>query len=125
MRLFQENSLITRNKKNILLVILSSFLLIGCSSTSFGGFPLPEEINGIGDFFSLYIKIQIFIFLNALILSWFLGGELGYLVSSVGHFIWIISERDYGFFIVFMLFTLSIIVRIIFYFLLLFFKSKN
>jgi lipoprotein len=105
-------------KINILMrnsIVLSlfglSFLLQSCSSIGLMDKGTPMQINDFGDFFSMYIVLQISILLIAIILSLFLG-DIGYIISLLLHFIWIISYRDYGFFTVLMLFGLATIVSL-------------
>ena len=100
-------------KKNysILLLFCLSFLLQSCSSIGFMGKGTAKQINDFGDFFSMYIILQISILFIAIILSLFLG-DIGYIISLSLHFIWVISYRDYGFFTVLMLFGLATIVNL-------------
>ena len=100
-------------KKNysVLLLFCLSFLLQSCSSIGFMGKGTPKQINDFGDFFSMYIILQISILFIAIILSLFLG-DIGYIISLLLHFIWVISYRDYGFFTVLMLFGLATIVSL-------------
>jgi hypothetical protein len=66
---------------------------------------LPHDIDGLGEFFQVFIVLQISMLFVALLLSFFIGGAGGY-VSGILHFIWIVSYRDYGFLTVLFLFGL-------------------
>lgn len=66
---------------------------------------LPFEINTVGEFFMVYIVLQISIFLISLLLG-LLFGKVGYAISLLLHLIWIVVFRDYGFFKVLLLFVL-------------------
>ena len=79
-------------KINILMrnsIVLSlfglSFLLQSCSSIGLMDKGTPMQINDFGDFFSMYIVLQISILLIAIILSLFLG-DIGYIISLLLHF---------------------------------------
>ena len=105
-------------KINILMrnsIVLSlfglSFLLQSCSSIGLMDKGTPMQINDFGDFFSVYIMLQISILLISALLSLIIGGA-SYSISILLHFIWVISYRDYGFFIVLMLFGLATIVSL-------------
>ena len=100
-------------KKNygVLLLFCLSFLLQSCSSIGLMDKGAPRQINDFGDFFSVYIILQVSILLIAIILSLFLG-DIGYIISLLLHFLWVISYRDYGFFSVLILFGLTTIVSI-------------
>lgn len=64
-----------------------------------------ESINSIGDFFKVYIVLQVSMLLFAMFMS-VLVGKAAYKISLVLHFIWIVFARDYGFFNVLFLFLL-------------------
>jgi hypothetical protein len=66
---------------------------------------LPHDIDGLGEFFQVFIVLQISMLFVALLLSFFIGGAGGY-ISGILHFIWIVSYRDYGFLTVLFLFGL-------------------
>lgn len=70
---------------------------------------LPHDIDGFGEFFQVFLVLQLSMLLVALLLSIFFG-EGGGFISGILHFIWIVSFRDYGFFIVLTLFALLQIV---------------
>ena len=70
---------------------------------------IVNNIDSVGDFLKVYFVLQISIILVSLILGILLG-RLGYIISLVIHFIWIVSARDYGFFKVLLLFGLFTIV---------------
>ncbi|GGZ92181.1 hypothetical protein [Algibacter mikhailovii] len=70
---------------------------------------IVNNIDSVGVFLKVYFVLQISIIIVSLILGIFLG-RLGYLISLVIHFIWIVSARDYGFFKVLLLFGLFTIV---------------
>ena len=96
------------NHRNILALLVISLLLVGCSSDSKVMFlmkGIPESIDTVGDFLLTWFLLQISILLLALLLGVFLG-ELGFTISSIVHFIWIIMYRDYGFIKVTLLFFL-------------------
>jgi hypothetical protein len=65
---------------------------------------LPHDIDGFGEFFQVFIVLQLSMLLVGLLLSIFFGNGGGYF-SGVLHFIWIVSYRDYGFFTVLALFA--------------------
>jgi hypothetical protein len=73
---------------------------------------LPHEIEGIGDFFSAYITIQLSILIVSILLSFILG-QGAYIVVLILHFIWIVTYRDYGFFIVLLLFGLFSVISFV------------
>ncbi len=99
-------------KNRILIVILVSLLLTSCSSVGLLDDNIPYTINSVGQFLKLYLVLQISILIVGLLLSLFLG-KLGYIISLLLHFIWIVSQRDYGFFKVFLLFGLFSIISFV------------
>ncbi|MFM2268050.1 MAG: hypothetical protein RL757_1491 [Bacteroidota bacterium] len=106
--------------KKEILFSLCCILLILCLSTGCGevGFMseknswLPREIESLEDFFHIYLALQLSIFFISILLSFVLS-KLGYFVSLIIHFIWIVSYRDYGFFSVLMLFSILSIILIL------------
>lgn len=70
---------------------------------------LVEEIESLGDFFKVYVVLQLSILIIGVLLGFVLGGA-GFMISLVLHFIWIVNYREYGFFIVLLLFGLFAIV---------------
>lgn len=98
--------------KYIFLILVINLLMHSCSSIGLldeKNSWLLEEINSIGDFIKVYIVLQISIFLVSLILSLILR-DLGVFISIIIHLVWIINYRDYGFFIVLLLFGLFAII---------------
>lgn len=100
----------------IFLIFLSIFLLTSCSTESTEEKLLekiiPQNITGFWSFIKTYIILQLSIFINSLFIGIFLG-RLGYFISLIGHFIWIIVYRDFGFFIVLLLFSFTAIIRLL------------
>lgn len=112
-------------KKFFLIAILGSVLMLGAygSSDNHKGNPnayqissiifamdgAKRQIDDLGDFFKVYIRLQISIVILTFLCSILLG-NFGYIVSVVAHFIWVISERDYGFFNVLLLFSIASII---------------
>lgn len=93
-------------------VVTITLLLTSCKSVgllSNKNSWLPDGIEGVADFFKVYFVLQLSILLIGILLGFFLG-RAGYIVSLVLHFIWIVSYRDYGFFIVLLLFGLFSII---------------
>ena len=98
------NTLITNFK--LLLFLVPILLLTSCSEIgllSENNSWIVNNINSVGDFFKVYFVLQVSIIIVGVILGIFLG-DLGNMISLVFHFIWIVSARDYGFFIVLLLF---------------------
>lgn len=98
------------------IIIIISLLITSCSEVgllSDKNSWIVNNISSVGDFFKVYIILQISIIITGLILGIFLG-KLGYIISLVIHFIWIISARDYGFLNVILLFGLFTIVSFLF-----------
>lgn len=92
------------------LLILSSCSSIGLLSEENSW--LTNDIESVGDFFGVYFVLQISIIIVSLILSFFFG-KGGNSISLIAHFIWIVSYRDYGFWLVLLLFSLFSIVSFI------------
>ena len=89
-----------------LFILLSVLLFNSCSNIGLldnKNSWLVQDITSVVDFFKVYLVLQLSIFLVSLLLGFFLGG-LGDIISLVIHFIWIVSQRDYGFFNVLLLF---------------------
>jgi hypothetical protein len=102
-------------KKEILMpfwyTLLAMLFLTSCSSVGLMSEKnswLPYEIEGVGDFFSVYIVLQVSLLIVSMLLS-FISGQIGYIITLVLHFIWIVTYRDYGFFIVLLLFGLFLV----------------
>ena len=90
--------------RNVLLLITSMLLLTSCSSIMIVGDDTLQSIESIGDFFKVYFILQLSIYICSLIFTFIpLGGRT---TSIIIHFIWVVSERDYGFFKVMLLFSL-------------------
>ncbi len=88
------------------LLALITTLLTSCSNIglmSNNNKYLPTDIDGFGDFMQVFFVLQISMLIVALVLGFFIGGAGGY-VSGALHFIWIVSNRDYGFMTVLALF---------------------
>lgn len=118
---------ILANYKIFILLLVSFIFLNSCSEIgllSETNSLLVKDINSFGDFMKVFIQLQISILLVSLIISIFLG-ELGYIISLVIHYIWIISARDYGFFKVLLLFGLFTIVTYLINLLILMIRSKR
>ena len=101
-----------QKKRLLLFFLITSLVLTGCSEIgllSNKNSWLPADIYSTGDFFKVYIVLQISIILISLILGIFLG-NLGYIISLALHFIWIVSARDYGFLNVLLLFGMFTII---------------
>lgn len=92
--------------KNILFFLLtvsSILVLSSCSSIgllSENSSLFPQEINDFSDFIGVWFYLQISIILVGLLVGIFLG-ETASNISTLLHFIWIVSYRDYGFWTVF------------------------
>lgn len=105
-------------KENLLpicYVLFAILFLTSCSSIGLMSEEnswLPHEIEGVGDFFNIYIAIQVSVLIISILLS-FIIFKLGYIVALILHFIWIVTYRDYGFFIVLLLFGLFSIVSFV------------
>ncbi len=65
---------------------------------------IPIDINSVAEFFKVFLRLQISMILIAVILGLGLD-KLGAVVSTLLHLIWIVTYRDYGFFIVLLLFV--------------------
>ena len=95
--------------RNVLLLITSMLLLTSCSSIMLVGDDTLQSIESIGDFFKVYFILQLSIYICSLIFTFIpLGGRT---TSIIIHFIWVVSERDYGFFKVMLLFSLFTNIR--------------
>jgi len=106
------------SKANLIKLSSVFFVLLTLSSCSSVGLLseknswLPHDIESVGDFFGVYFVLQISIIIVSLILVFFFG-KGGYIISLIAHFIWIVSYRDYGFWLVLLLFGLFSIVSFI------------
>ena len=114
--------------KNIFKTIFFSFsitLFLGALLTSCGNIEqmtdvislLVQNITSVGDFFKVYIVIQLSIFIDTLIFGLLISllfhsnsSYIVYIFMIIIHFIWIVTNRDYGFFIVLLLFSLFTII---------------
>jgi hypothetical protein len=102
-----------RNLNPLFCLLLTTLLLTSCKSIgllSDKNSWLPDDIESFGDFFGIYFVLQISILLTSILLGLILG-KGGYIVSLVLHFIWIVSYRDYGFFMVLLLFGLFSVIQ--------------
>ena len=102
--------------KSLAFLLITLLFLSSCSDVgllSEKNSWIVRNIDSFGDFFKVYFVLQISIILTSLILGTFLG-NIGYIISLAIHFIWIISARDYGFFIVLLLFGLFSIISFLF-----------
>lgn len=100
---------------SFIITIFLSALLTSCSTIGLLGEKnswLVQNINSVGDFFKVYVILQISILLISLALSILLS-KLGYIIALILHFIWIVTYRDYGFFKVLLLFGLFTIISMI------------
>lgn len=127
-------------KKFFLIVIYGLALILGAygsyhdhkgnanayqrSSIIFAMDGAKRQIDDLGDFFKVYIRLQISIVILTFLCSILLG-NFGYIVSVVAHFIWVISERDYGFFNVLLLFSIASIISFLLRTILVLRKNKN
>jgi hypothetical protein len=68
-----------------------------------------DNIETIGDFFTVYLILQVSIIIVGVLLS-FLLGKLGFVISLIAHFIWIVLARDYGYLNLILLFGLFSII---------------
>lgn len=96
-------------------LVITTILFTSCNSIgllSEKNSWLPDDIEGVGDFFKVYFVLQLSILLIGILLGFFLG-RAGYVVSLILHFIWIVSYREYGFFVVLLLFGLFSIVSVL------------
>ena len=106
-------------KTKLFLFTLIIFLSVFFSSCSSVGLLdernswMVTNINSIGAFLKVYIALQISILLMSLATSLFLG-RLGYFVVVFFHFIWIVTYRDYGFFMVLLLFSIFSLISWVF-----------
>jgi len=111
-----------------LLFICILFSLQSCSSIgllSDDSSLFPSEINDFSDFIGVWFYLQISILLVGLLLGLFLG-ETGSNISTILHFIWIISYRDYGFWTVFGLMVfLQVVLMVTIPFLIGIFRRKE
>ena len=99
----------------IFIIPLCLMLLSSCSRFGFLGNKskyTPIEIESFGDFFSLYLILQLSILFIGVLIAIPLGKDASN-ISTLLHFIWIVSYRDYGFFIVLGLFCFTQIVLMI------------
>ncbi len=109
--------------RNVFLLIASMFLLTSCSSIMLVGDDTLQSIESIGDFFKVYFILQLSIYICTLIFTFIpLGGRI---TSIIIHFIWVVSERDYGFFKVMLLFGLFTIGNFVVNLIEAIFKAKN
>ena len=102
--------------QRIAFVIFLLLLLASCSEVgllSEDNSWLVGHISGVGDFFKVYIVLQISILIVGLLIGLFLH-KLGHIISLILHFIWIISARDYGFLNVLLLFSIFSIISFLF-----------
>jgi hypothetical protein len=74
---------------------------------------LPHEISGFGDFVLIFSVLFISILISNIILGGIFGvligggrGKVVVAISLIAHFIWLVSFRDYGFWMIFLLFGL-------------------
>ena len=106
------------SKANLVKLSIVFFVLLTLSSCSSVGLLseknswLPHDITSFGDFFGIYFTLQISIIIVSLILGFFFG-KGGNTIALIAHFIWIVSYRDYGFWLVLLLFGLFSIVTFI------------
>lgn len=105
-----------------LLWLVAPFFLMGCSTGKIVDFlAFNQEIDGVIDFISVYIRLSAYIWIIGFLLdtllfmifSFNLKKEEALVVSGVLHLIWIIVYRDYGFWNVTLLFLLLILMPII------------
>jgi hypothetical protein len=95
-----------------IVLVVATMLLSSCNSIgllSEKNSWLLDDIDSFGDFIKVYFVLQLSIILIGVFLGFFLG-KGGYIVALILHFIWIVSYRDYGFFIVLLLFGLFSII---------------
>lgn len=112
MNLFSKSD----GKLRTLLLPALAVVITGCSNVgllSDRNRRVLDEISDVGDFFKVYFILQLSIIFVGLLLM-FIFGRAGYYISLIAHFIWIISFRDYGFFIVLLLFSFFSIVSFLF-----------
>lgn len=112
-------------KLTTLLWLIFPLLFISCSDIGFMGKGVEQEIESFGDFFSVYFRLQLSILFVGVFISFLLGGQLGAIISVIIHFIWVVSYRDYGFFMVLLLFSFLTIINIALSFLWAIWKSKK
>lgn len=101
---------------SIMLMLLTSFLLTGCSKIGLlndHNSWLPDDITSFSAFLKVYVTLQISIFILSFIAALFLG-NIGYLLVLILHFLWMINYRDYGFLKVLLLFSFFTIITIVF-----------
>ena len=95
----------------LILILLSSCSEIGLLSEK--NSYVVEDITDFSTFISVYIVLQISILLISLLLS-LVFGKAGGDLSLLLHFIWVVNYRDYGFFIVLLLFgAFTIIIKML------------
>lgn len=110
--------------KNYLLGFSILLLLNSCSKIGLlDDKTMLTQINDFGDFFKVYIILQISVLFVGLILSIFLS-RLGYIIALVLHFIWVVNYRDYGFIKVLLLFSLFTIISYFFNLIIALIKSS-
>lgn len=108
---------------NRLLWLIAPLFLVGCSTGKIVDFlAFNQEINGVIDFISVYIRLSAYIWaigflLDTLLLMIFsfniLKKEEALVISGLFHLIWMIIYRDYGFWNITLLFLLLILMPII------------
>ena len=102
--------------------LLALLFLSSCSSVGLiDESELPLKITSTGGFLKVYLLLQLSILFVSVILSFFLS-RLGYIIALLLHFILIVKYRDYGFWIVLLLFSLFTIISILVNFLISFLK---
>ena len=93
--------------------IITTFFLLSCTSDSGIIKNTPQEINTIGNFFLVWGLLEISIIIISMIFFFTPLGPLGYIISFIGHFLWILIYRNDGFVNILLLAILSFIVTYI------------
>jgi hypothetical protein len=118
-------------KKWVSIVVASLMLFSTLSSCSSIGLLsddsslFPKEIDSFSDFLSVWFFLQLSILLVGLLLGFFLG-QAGSNLSTLLHFIWLISYRDYGFWTVLgLMIFLQIVLMLVVPLVLSAFRNRN
>lgn len=105
--------------EKLLFTFSISIVLIGCGEATDIGLLseknswLLSDIENVGDFFKVFVTLQLSILITTLILSIFLK-RLSYFATIIIHFGWIIWFRDYGVVYVFLIFILPFVLSVIY-----------
>lgn len=99
--------MLKRNGLVIIILCSVAFLTSSCTDPVILS-ALPNRISSFGSFVHVWFLLQLSVLLSGLILSLFFGKGAA-MISLVGHFIWIVWYRDYGFGILLLMFIFNFI----------------